>query len=65
MMRPVFQRVTNDEFRLVMAQADSLEELARMTGVALSTISKTIKDIETGKRKKSCYQVTWITMDDE
>lgn len=35
MMRPVYQRVTNDKFRLVLAQADTPSELARITGTRL------------------------------
>lgn len=64
-VRPVFQKVTDDKFRLVVAQADTLTELAEMLGLKLSTLCHTFKEIETGRRKKSCYQVTWIDLDDE
>lgn len=65
MMRPVYQRVTNDKFRLVLAQADSPSELARITGTRLCTISHALKDVKEGKRKSSCWQITWINLDEE
>lgn len=65
MMRPVYQRVTNDKFRLVLAQADTPSELARITGTRLCTISHALKDVKLGKRKNSCYQVTWIDDEEE
>jgi hypothetical protein len=64
-VRPVFQKVTDDKYRLVVAQADTLTELAEVLGVKLSTLCNTFKAIESGKRKTSCYQVTWIDLDDE
>ena len=64
-VRPVFQKVTNDKYRLVVAQADTVTELAEVLGVRLSTLCHTFKAIENGTRKKSCYQVTWIDLDDE
>jgi DNA-binding transcriptional ArsR family regulator len=64
-MRPVYQRVTNDKFRLVLAQEDTPSELARITGVKLCTISHALKKVKTGERKSSCWQVTWINEDEE
>ena len=60
---PVFQKVTKDEYRLVLAQADSMTELAKMLGVSLSVISHAIKNVEKGKTRNSGYQVTWIEDD--
>ena len=60
---PVFQKVTKDEYQLVLAQADSMTELAEMLGVGISVISHAIKNVESGKTKKSGYQVTWIEDD--
>lgn len=62
--RPVFQKVTADKYRLVVAQADSIAELARLLDVSASALSHTFKKLERGTRKSSCYQITWITLED-
>ena len=65
MIRPVYQKVTKDEFRLVLAQEDTLAGLAKITGVNKCTICHAIKDVEAGRRKKSCWQITWIDDEEE
>ena len=63
-MRPVFQKVSNDPYRLVIAQADTITELAQILGVDQSTLSHAFKKLERGITKDSCYQITWITLED-
>lgn len=65
MIRPVYQKVTKDKFRLVLAQADTIAELARITGVTKFTICHAIKEVEAGTRKNSCWQITWINDEEE
>ena len=64
--RPVFQKVTQDRFRLVLAQADTITELAEMVGVSVSALSHAFKKLERGKRREenSCYQITWIEVEE-
>lgn len=62
--RPVFQKVTNDKYRLVVAQADTVTELAKILGVDDSGLYHTFKKIERGITKRSCYQITWITLEE-
>lgn len=63
-MRPVFQKVSNDPYRLVIAQADTITELAQILGVDHSTLSHVFKRLERGITKESCYQITWIQLED-
>lgn len=63
--RPVFQKVTNDRYRLVVAQADTITELAELLGVSASNLCRTFKQLERGTRKRSCYQITWITLEED
>ena len=62
--RPVFQKVTKDKYRLVVAQADSITELAQLTGTSLSSVSRAFRDIERCRRVNSAYQITWITLEE-
>lgn len=63
--RPVFQKVTSDKFRLVIAQGDTPAELAMLIGVSESSVCHIFKNIEKGKIKDSAFQITWIDLEDE
>lgn len=64
-MRPIFQKVTKDEYRLPIEEADSIHELAEKIGVSVSAVSHAMHEIERGERKDSCYQITWIEEGDD
>lgn len=57
-MIPIFQRVTPDKYRLVLAEADSIHELAEKLGLSESAVNHGIHGAERGR--KSVYQVVWI-----
>lgn len=41
-MIPVYMKVTNDRYRLPVAVADSIGELAQLCGVTYSTVAKAL-----------------------
>ena len=68
MVIPVYQRVTYDKYRLPMAQADSIQELAAMIGVDQSHLYRVFRTIarKTGRaQKKGQYQITWIDPEED
>lgn len=64
-MIQIFQRVTKDEKRLVIAEADSITELADIIGRSVSAVSHGIHAAERNPERTGCYQVTWIDEEDE
>lgn len=67
MVIPVYQRVTYDKYRLPLAQADSIPELAEMIGVNqlyLYRIFRTIARRTGGLQRRGQYQITWIEVEE-
>ena len=56
----VFMKVTRDRYELPIAIADSVQELARITGSNENTISSALSHAKTKRRKKSIYQAVEI-----
>lgn len=52
----VFMKVTRDKYELPIAIADSIQELARITGSNEKTIRSAISHSKNGRRKTSVYQ---------
>lgn len=56
----VYIKVTNDEYELPVAVADTAAELARIVGSNENTIRSAICHYEKGRRNKSIYhKVEW------
>ena len=55
--------VTQDEFELPLAVADSPAELARMTGAKKATIASTLSNFRKGKYKRPQYRE--VEVDDD
>ncbi|MBQ7067155.1 MAG: hypothetical protein IJN92_10090 [Lachnospiraceae bacterium] len=51
----VYMEVTQDEYELPVAVADTVEELAKMRGTTIGSILSTISKYKCGKRKKIKY----------
>lgn len=54
----VYQIVTKDKYRLPIAQADTIRELAEMIGKPYQTVRKAITRAMCGKAKNTRY--TWV-----
>lgn len=64
---PIYQRVTYDKYRLPLAQADSIPELAELVGVDPMYLYRTFRTIarHTGKiQRRGQYQITWIEVEE-
>lgn len=61
-MIPLFLIVTTDKYRLPVMVCDSMEELAELAGVDLSTVIKGVQKFNRGKKTK--YEVVWIEKED-
>lgn len=65
---PIYQRVTYDKFRLPLAQADSIPELAALIGVDPLYLYRKFRTVarKTGRiQRRGQYQITWIEEDEE
>lgn len=65
---PIYQRVTYDKYRLPLAQADSIPELAEMIGVNQLYLYRIFRTIarHTGRfQRRGQYQITWIEVEEE
>lgn len=51
----VYMQVTDDEFELPVAVADSSGELAKIVGVSRNSILSAISHVKAGRKKKSRY----------
>lgn len=51
----IYMKVTSDKYELPLVIANSVAELAWMTGVSENTIKSAISHVESGRRKKSAY----------
>lgn len=60
----VFMKVTRDKYELPIAIADSIQELARITGSNENTIRSELSHAKTKKRKRSIYQKVEIGGDE-
>lgn len=59
--KPLYLWVTSDKYELPLAVADSMEELARMAGVTVGTVTSSISRRKRAKRPgRSKYQVVWV-----
>lgn len=56
----VFMKVTRDKYELPIAIADSIPELAKITGTNENTIKSAISHCKNGRRKTSVYQAIEI-----
>lgn len=61
-MIPLFLIVTTDKYRLPVMVCDSIEELAKCAGVAISTAIVGIQRFNQGRKTK--YEVVWIDKED-
>lgn len=64
MLMRVYQLVTRDKYRLPVAQADSIAELAEMTGKPYATVRKAFTRLFTGGRANQ-YQYVDIDTEEE
>lgn len=59
--KPLYLLVTSDKYELPLAVADSAEELARMAGVTVGTVTASLSRRKRAKRPgRSKYQVVWV-----
>ena len=56
----VYQYTTGDKFRLPIAQADTIQELAGIVGVDPAVVRRAYKRVMTGAVKQSRYTVVDI-----
>lgn len=64
---PLYQRVTNDKYRLPLAQADSIPELAELIGVDQMYLYRFFRTIarHTGRNQsRGQYQITYIEVEE-
>lgn len=64
MMRFVWMKVTNDEYELPVAVADSAEKLARLIGAKAATIYSAAWQQKKGINRRSIYQCVEVEDDD-
>lgn len=67
MMIPVYQRVTPDKYRLIVAQADTIPELAEQLGCTVANLYRIFNRIRRTNRKTlaaGSYQITFIEVDE-
>lgn len=60
MKKTLYMKVTNDEYELPVAVADSQRELARMLGISNTVISHAIGMVKHGVLKNSTYKIVEI-----
>ena len=59
--KPRYLWVPSDKYELPLAVAESMEELARMAGVTVGTVTSSISRRNRAKRPgRSKYQVVWV-----
>lgn len=61
----LYLKVTNDEYELPEAVADSAKELAELCGVAARTIHDCIRKVQLGTIKRSQYIRVFLTKEEE
>ena len=61
----IWMKVTNDEFELPVAIADSAPLLAEMIGTTAASVRSSVSHFKSGRNKRSLYRKVEVTEDDE